>query len=179
MLSEQEMKRFNENIAAVEEHLQSERKLAVDYIEVLTALMDVLKEANPENICKLQLPEAELIRLLDGYAFDAPAILGEISAPTLEIPGSISRIYSALNKVDRSIWEILRNDKDPILSNPHAHNEVEDIALDLSDGRLYHDGAFVHQLRKKEIADFRNRILEKYPGLELPALKEPSSDFTP
>ncbi|GEM_PF-2607200 len=171
MLSQQEMKEFNERIAAVESHLQAERKLAVDYIEVLTALMKVLNETNPENICTLHLPEAELIRLLEGYAFDAPVILGEIRDPDIEIPGSISRIYSALNKVDRSIWEILRDDKDSILSNPHAHNEVEDVAMDLSDGGLYHDGAFVHRLRKKDLVNFRNRILEKYPGMELPQLK--------
>jgi hypothetical protein len=171
MLSQQEMNRFNERIAEVEKYFQSEKNLAVGYIEVLTALMEVLKEPNPENICKRDLSEADLIRALDGYVFDAPMIIGEVSDPTIEIPGSISRIYSAINKVDRSVWEILRNDKDPHPSNPHAHNEIEDITMDLSNGKLYHDGEYVSQLRKKDVVNFRNRIAEKYPGMELPALK--------
>jgi hypothetical protein len=172
MMSDREMKRFNERIAAVEEYFESERNMAVGYIEILMALMETLKQPDPEAICKMDLPEEELIRLLEKYPFDGAVILGEVSDPDIEIPGSITRVYAAISKVDRTVWEILRNDKEPFPSNPHAHNEVEDIDMDLSNGKLYHDGEYVSRLRQKEVVNFRNRILEKYPDIRLPDLSD-------
>lgn len=173
MLSQAEMKRFNDRIAAVEKRLHSGRKIAVGYVEVLTALMQVLGEENPESICRMDLPEEELFRRLESHPFEAPAILGEIDAPSIEVPGSIRRIYAALAKVDTTLWEILGGGPDPFPSNPWAHNEIEDIDMDLSDGKLYHDRAYVHQLRRRELTAFRDRIREAYPELALPPMADP------
>jgi hypothetical protein len=177
MLSQQEMNRFNRQIAEVEEHLHHERKIHVEYVDVLSALMAVLKEANPETICRMGLPTEELIRSLEGYAFDAPLILGEIDDPAIEIPGSIRRVWHALGQGGvggagpgrgaGTEWEILRNDANPFPSNPSAHNEAEHITMDLSTGNLFHDGEFVHRLRKKELSGFRAKISEKYPDIAL------------
>jgi hypothetical protein len=172
MLTQQEMNRFNQRLAAVEKRLQAERRLAVGYVDVLTALMEALGEKNPEAICALDLPEDELHRLLQSYPFDAPVILGEIEDAGIEVPGSIRRIYAALNQGAGGEWEILRNDADPFPSNPSAHNEVEDIAMDLATGTLYHDREWVHRLRKAELMRFREKITSKYPELGLPPLAE-------
>ncbi len=172
MLSEMEMKIFNLRIAEVEEHYHSEKHLHVEYIDVLSALMQVLKEPNPETICKMELSSQELILRLEGYPFEAPIILGHVSDPDIEVPGSIRRVYAALAKVAGTEWEILRNDKQPFPSNPCAHNEVEDITMDLSGGGLFHDGEFVHRLRKKDLVNFRARIAEKYPDIVLPPLAD-------
>jgi hypothetical protein len=172
MLSQQEMNRFNRRLAAVEKHLQAERRLAVGYVEVLTALMAVLGEKNPEIICAMDLPETELLRLLGGYPFDAPEILGEIEDAAIEVPGSIRRVYAALNRGAGSEWEILRHGSDPFPSNPSAHNEVDDIDLDLATGSLYHDREFVHRLRRGELIRFRDKIAAKYPHIALPPLAQ-------
>ncbi len=172
MLSPQEIKVFNGRIAEVEAHFHSGKRLHLEYVDVLNALMAVLGEANPENICKMDLPAQELIRKLEDYPFDAPVILGEVTDPAIEVPGSIRRIYTALTRVAGTEWEILRNDKNPFPSNPCAHNEVEDITMDLSAGGLFHDGAFVSRLRKKDLVNFRAKIADKYPEIALPPLAD-------
>jgi hypothetical protein len=172
MLSSEEMKRFNLRIVEVEEWLHTEKRMHVEYIDVLTALMQVLKEPNPETICRMDLSVEQLVGHLDGYPFDAPAILGTIEDPAIEVPGSIRRVYTALGQEKATEWEILRNDKHPFPSNPRAHNEVEDITMDLSGGGLFHDGEFVHRLRRKDLVNFRARISEKYPDLVLPPLAD-------
>jgi hypothetical protein len=173
MLSSEEMKRFNLRIIEVEEWFHAEKRLHVEYLDVLTALMQVLKEPNPETICRMDLSVEDLLRHLDGYAFEAPMILGSVEDPSIEVPGSIRRVYSAISahgNAKGAEWEILRNDRNPFPSNPCAHNEVEDVTMDLSGGGLFHDGEFVHRLRRKELVNFRARIAEKYPDLELPPL---------
>lgn len=170
MLSRQEMNRFNGQIAEVEAYFHSERKIHVEYVDVLSALMEVLGEPNPETICKMQLPTEDLIRALENHEFDAAIILGVIEDSAIEVPGSIRRVYAALTKAQGSEWEILRNDRHPFPSNPCAHNEMEDITLDLSAGGLYHDGEFVHRVRPRELLNFRGKIAEKYPAIALPPL---------
>jgi hypothetical protein len=172
VLSPREIKVFNGRIAEVEAHFHSGKRLHLEYVDVLNALMAVLQEANPENICRMDLPVEELIRRLEDYPFDAPVILGEVTDPAIEVPGSIRRIYTALTRVSGTEWEILRNDKHPFPSNPCAHNEVEDITMDLSAGGLFHDGAFVSRLRKKDLVNFRAKIAAKYPEIALPPLAD-------
>ncbi len=166
------MDRFNRRMAGVEKRLQAEKRLAVGYVEILTALMETLAERNPETICAKDLTEAELFGLLEGFPFRAPVILGEIEDAAIEVPGGIRRIYAALNNGAGSEWEIHRNDSDPFPSNPYAHNEVEDIAMDLATGGLYHDRQFVHRLRRAQLIRFRDKIASKYPGIGLPPLAE-------
>lgn len=172
MLSPREIKVFNGRIAEVEAHFHSGKRLHLEYLDVLNALMAVFKEANPETLCKMDLPAEELIRKLEDYPFEAPMILGEVTDPAIEVPGSIRRIYAALTRVAGTEWEILRNDKHPFPSNPCAHNEVEDITMDLSAGGLFHDGAFVSRLRRKDLVNFRARIADKYPEIALPPLAD-------
>jgi hypothetical protein len=172
VLSQQEMNRFNKQIAEVEEYFHAQRKIHVEYVDVLSALMAALGEANPEAICKMQLPTDELIRALENHPFDAPIILGVVSDASIEAPGSLRRIYSALGRPGGTDWEILRNDADPFPSNPCAHNEAEDIVLDLAEGGLYHDRELVHRVRRQELIRFRRKIADKYPEIGLPPMPE-------
>ena len=89
MLSPQEMKRFNGQIAEVEAHFHSERKIHVEYVDVMSALMQELNEANPETICRMQLSTEALIKALANHAFDVPAILGHIEDSSIDVPGSV------------------------------------------------------------------------------------------
>jgi hypothetical protein len=172
MPTQKEMERFNRLLAAVEEHLRANRKLHVEYVQVLAAAMDAYGERNPENLCSLGLTEAELIAKLDGHAFDAPAILGSLEAPDLDIPGGIGRIYAALNRGAGREWEILSHPSDPFPSDPYAHNEAEDVSLDLATGSLYHDRQYVHKLFRKDLAAFRAKVAERLPDLALPPLRD-------
>lgn len=170
MATRKEMEAFNRLLAAVEEHLHTVRKLHVEYVQVLTAVMDVYSERNPENLCVIGLTEADLTGKLAGYPFDAPAILGEIEAPELDVPGGIGRIYAALNRGAGRTWELLSHPADPFPSDPCAHNEAEDVTLDLATGALYHDRQRVHALFRKDLVAFRAKIAAKYPDLALPPL---------
>jgi hypothetical protein len=172
MPTQKEMERFNRLLAAVEEHLRTDRKLHVEYVLILAAVMEAYGERNPENLCSLGLTEADLIAKLDGHAFDAPAILGSIEAPDLDIPGGIGRIYAALNRGAGREWEILSHPSDPFPSDPYAHNEAEDVSLDLATGALYHDRQYVHKLFRKDLAAFRAKVAEKLPDLSLPPMRE-------
>ena len=111
MLTQQEMKRFNEQIAEVEAHFHSKRKIHVEYIDVISALMEELKEANPETICRMGLSTEALISALANHAFAAAAILGHIEDSSIDVPGSLRRVYSALGNAEAGEWEILANDK--------------------------------------------------------------------
>ena len=192
------MERFNRRLAAVEEHYHKEKRIHIEYVDLLTGLMQAMGEQNPEAICALDLSEEELIRRLEGHVFDAPAILGEIDAPDLNLPGGVGRIFSAMRKraaglghghdngpghagrhghADEAhgsgkLWEILSHPSDPFPSDPCAHNETEDLALDLATGSLYHDRQYVHKLFRKDLTAIRGRIAEKYLGLVLPDLRE-------
>jgi hypothetical protein len=172
MATQRELEAFNRLLAEVEEHLRAERGLHVEYVQVLTAVMDVFGERNPETLCGLGLTGADLIGKLAGYPFDAPRILGEIEAPELDVPGGIGRIYAALNRGAGRAWELLSHPSDPFPSDPYAHNEAEDVSLDLATGSLYHDRQYVHKLFRKDLAAFRAKVAEKYPHLTLPPLAE-------
>jgi hypothetical protein len=170
MLSQEEMKNFNRRIAGVEEYFHAELKVAVEYVDILNALMLVLGEKNPEAICKMDLAQSELIRILRNHPFEAPAILGEVRASFVQVPGSIRGIYASLNKSDGTLWEIRGGGRDPFPSDPFAHNEVEDVSMDLSNGRLYHDRSYVHQLRGRALASFRDAVAAACPEAKLPPL---------
>jgi hypothetical protein len=139
---------------------------------VLTALMQVFGEANPEVLCDRDISEADMIAKLADHAFDVPRILGEIDAPDLDVPGGIGRIYAALNKGAGKEWELLSHPSDPFPSDPHAHNETEDVAMDLATGALYHDRQYIHKLFRKDLVAFRALVAEKYPDLALPPLRD-------
>jgi hypothetical protein len=170
LLSKQEMDRFNGQIAEVEAYFHSERKLHVEYVDILSALMKALDEPNPEIICKMGLTTGALIDALRDFIFEAPLILGVIEDDSLEPPGALRRAYAALGGKGGGEWEILSSDSDPFPSNPYAHNEAADLAMSLSDGGLYHDRALVHRVRRPALIRFRERIAEKYPGIALPPL---------
>jgi hypothetical protein len=172
MATQKEMERFNRLLAAVEEHLRTERRLHVEYVQVLSAVMEAYGERNPENLCGRGLTEAEVIGRLRQHPFDAPVILGAIEAPDLDIPGGIGRIYAALNRGAGREWEILSHPADPFPSDPYAHNEAEDVSLDLATGALYHDRQYVHRLFRKDLAAFRAKVAEAHPGIALPPLRD-------
>lgn len=172
MASLKDMNAFNKRIAAVEAHYHSREHLHVEYVQVLTALMEVFGEPNPEVLCERGISEADMIAKLAGYAFDVPRILGHVVAPDLDVPGGIGRIYAALNKGAGKEWELLSHPSDPFPSDPCGHNETEDVTLDLATGNLYHDRQYVHKLFRKDLAAFRAQVTRKYPDLVLPLMRD-------
>lgn len=171
MATQKEMEAFNRLLGEVEERLHERRRLHVEYVQVLTAAMEAFGEPNPEKLCGLGLTaDVVLVKLAD-YPFDAPRILGSIEAPGLNIPGGMGRIRAALGRKAGAEWEILSHAADPFPSDPYAHNEADDVDLDLSTGALYHDRQYVHTLFRKDLTAFRARVAEACPGLELPPMK--------
>lgn len=172
MATQKELIAFNRILAEVEERLHQQRRLHVEYVQVLTAVMAVFGESNPEMLCGRGLTAEDLMARLADHPFDAPVILGTVDAPGLQIPGGLGRIRAALGRGTGGQWEILSHPSDPFPSDPYAHNEADDVALDLSTGSLYHDREYVHTLFRKELTDFRARVAAECPGVQLPPLKE-------
>ncbi len=172
MATQKELIAFNRLMAEVEERLQAQRRLHVEYVQVLTATMQVFAEPNPEKLCGLGLTAEDVLAKLADYPFDAPVILGSIEAPGLQIPGGVGRIRAALGRGAGERWEILSHPADPFPSDPCAHNEADDVTLDLSNGALYHDRQYVHTLFRKDLAAFRARVAAECPEARLPPLKE-------
>jgi hypothetical protein len=172
MATQKEMDAFNLLLAEVEERLRDERGLHVEYVQALMAVMEAYGESNPEKLCGLGLTADDLMAKLASHRFDAPMILGSIEAPDLNIPGGMGKIRAALGRGAGSEWEILSHPSDPFPSDPCAHNEADDVTLDLSTGALYHDRQYVHTLFRKDLAAFRARVAEKCPGVALPPMKE-------
>ena len=107
MATQKELIAFNRLMAEVEERLQEERRLHVEYVQVLTAVMKVFDEPNPEKLCGLRLTAEDLLAKLADYPFDAPVVLGSIEAPGLQIPGGMGRIRAALGRGVGEQWKIL------------------------------------------------------------------------
>lgn len=174
MPSMKDMARFNSRIAAVEAHCHHHEHLHVEYVQVLTALMPVFGEANPEVLCDRDISEAEIIAKLAGHVFDVPRILGEIEAPDLDAPGGIGRIYAALNKEGAGKeWERLAHPSDPLPSDALAHNETEDLATEA----LYHDRQYIHKLYRIRFPSRRGsrKSIQTWPchrlAIDMSALK--------
>jgi hypothetical protein len=172
MATQQEMAAFNRVLAEVEDRLRDRRGLHVEYVQVLMAAMEAFGEANPEKLCGLGLTADAVMAKLADHPFDAPRILGSIDAPGLFIPGGMGRVRAALGRPAGEAWDLLSHPSDPFPSDPCAHNEADDVTLDLSTGALYHDRQYVHTLFRKDLLAFRARVAEKYPELGLPALQE-------
>ncbi|MBW8889599.1 MAG: hypothetical protein JF616_17725 [Fibrobacteres bacterium] len=172
MATQKELIAFNRLMAEVEERLQAERRLHVEYVQVLTAAMKAFDEPNPEKLCGLGLTAEDVLSKLADYPFDAPVILGSVEAPDVQIPGGMGRIRAALGRAAGEEWKILSHPADPFPSDPYAHNEADDVDLDLSNGALYHDRQYVHTLFRKDLAAFRARVSAEYPGVRLPPMKE-------
>jgi hypothetical protein len=172
MATQEELIAFNRLLAEVEERLHAERRLHVEYVQVLTAAMLVFDEPNPEKLCGLKLTAEDVLAKLADYPFDAPVILGSVEAPGLQVPGGMGRIRAALGREAGERWEILSHPSDPFPSDPCAHNEADDVTLDLSTGALYHDRQYVHTLFRKDLTAFRARVAAGYPGVRLPPMKE-------
>jgi len=113
MATQKELIAFNRLMAEVEERLQEERRLHVEYVQVLTAVMKVFDEPNPEKLCGLRLTAEDLLAKLADYPFDAPVVLGSIEAPGLQIPGGMGRIRAALGRGVGEQWKILSHPADP------------------------------------------------------------------
>jgi hypothetical protein len=172
MATQKEIEAFNRILSEVEERLQEKIRLHVEYVQVLTAAMEAFREPNPERLCGLGLTADDVFAKLENHPFDAPAILGAIEAPGIAIPGGMGRVRAALGLAADGEWKILSHPGDPFPSDPYAHNEADDVSLDLSTGALYHDRQYVHTLFRKDLTAFRARIAERLPGLELPPMKE-------
>lgn len=164
------MDEFNRRLAGVEAYIHDVRKIHVEYVELLSALMEAVGEPDPETLCRMGHSTGDLIRILGGHPFKAPRILGTLADGSIRAPGSLRRVYASLGRPEASEWEILSNAQDPFPSDPCAHNEADDVVLDLSTGGLFHDRAPVYRIRRAELIRFRGKIAEKYPGIVLPPL---------
>jgi len=171
MATQKELIAFNRLLAEVEERLHERRRLHVEYVQILTAVMEAFGEPNAEKLCGLGLTAEDVLAKLADYPFDAPVILGTVEVPEVQIPGGMGRIRAALGRKADESWIILSHPADPFPSDPCAHHEADDVTLDLATGALYHDRQYVHTLFRKYLHAFRARVAAACPGSTLPPLK--------
>lgn len=67
------------------------------------------------------------------------------------------------------IWVIHKYDADPFPSRPHAHELLNGIKLDLSNGKCYRKTKLVDTIKKKELIIIRNQASKNFdlPKLEI------------
>jgi len=145
----------------------------------------------PEDILQVfALHHEEIEKLLDGIAdgrsdvveeylrqFDFDELLWTIEQDTIPTQqGSYSNSgmrgdrLGFLVKTQGKRWYIHRYDKDPFPSDPHAHNDEDDIKLDLTNGDCYSTKhkKIVRQIRLKDLLEIRGKFIEK--GVKMPDL---------
>lgn len=100
--------------------------------------------------------------------FDFRIVKNKIETSREIIPNDLLMNYKVQVKSKGLIWVIHKYDADPFPSNPHAHQIVSGLKLDLSNGKCYKKKKFVYKIKKKDLLLIRKQVDKK---IELPAIQ--------
>ena len=101
---------------------------------------------------------------------DFRILKGKIETDEDIIPKEYLLQFKVQIKSKGLIWIIHKYDADPFPSNPHAHELVNNIKLDLSTGRCYKSKDYIYTLNIKDLMSIRNKAIDRI-GIDLPPLK--------
>jgi len=94
-----------------------------------------------------------------------PNVLGDFECSPDPAPSS--RHPEKDLKIGGKMWRIIKNDVDPLPSNPHAHLLGSRYKLHLGTGELFQRSKVVGRISKSELDDLREKAVEA--GITLPA----------
>lgn len=134
---------INEFIKEVEEAkelLENEISHELTFLNIQLALAEKFGYTPEESTrtASHKLTAIQIFEMLKDYDFNFPIESETVKLEKTILPeDAIQRIDEQTIKSKGEIWVIHKYDKDPLPSNPHAHNEETGQKLDLSNGDLY------------------------------------------
>lgn len=120
------------------------------------------------DIWDIPLDYDEALNLLSD--FDFRILKEKIETGEDIIPKEYLIQYKVQIKSKGLIWIIHKYDADPFPSNPHAHELVNNLKLDLSTGKCYRRKDYKCTLKEKDLISIRNQAIDRI-GIDLPPLK--------
>ncbi len=152
-------------------HFQNKHLIKITDHEVLEALFIILeKENNLEwitDVWDIEIEYAEALRLLENFNFEC--LYKKIETPLGIIPKELLVQFKVRIKSKGQIWIIHKYDADPFPSNPHAHDLINNIKLDLSNGKCYRVKEYIYTIKRKDLLLIRQKV-QKETSILLPEL---------
>ena len=101
--------------------------------------------------------------------FDFTSVLFKVESERDIIARDLLMQFKVQIKSKGLIWIIHKYDADPFPSNPHAHELVSGIKLDLKNGKCYRKKVLVTRIKKKDLIIIRNQAEKNFdlPELEI------------
>lgn len=164
---------INQFIKEVEEAkvlIENELSVELKFLDIQLALAEKLGY-EPEDSTRTasnNLTAIQIFEMLKDFNF--PIEIENVKLESSILPADvINRIDEQRIKSKGEIWVIHKFDKDPLPSNPHAHNEATGQKLDLSNGNLYDskNNYLGTNISKKNLELLRGKVKK----IELPKLK--------
>jgi hypothetical protein len=133
------------------------------------ALMDVLDLATPNELYQAELSEEYIVELLIDYDFSRTPFPRGALVPRQEAQPE-PFVAELLVKQDGRVYQVHKNDVDPLPSRPHAHDDLNR-KIDLSTGDVYVNGRIIDRLKEKKLRELRQRLRDRNQAwLVLPPL---------
>ncbi|WP_162127502.1 hypothetical protein [Flavobacterium phycosphaerae] len=164
---------INQFIKEVEEAkvlIENELSINLKFLDIQLALAEKLGY-EPEDSTRTashNLTAVQIFEMLIDFNF--PRETETVILESSILPeDAIRRIDEQRIKSKGEIWVIYKYDKDPLPSNPHAHNEATGQKLDLSNGNLYDskNNYLGTNISKKNLELLRGKVI----NISLPKLK--------
>lgn len=141
-------------------HFQSKHLVEITDREILDALFLILeKENNLEwitDVWDIKIEFEEALALLENFDFDC--LRNKVETPMGIIPKELLVQFKIRIKSKGQIWVIHKYDADPFPSNPHAHDLINNIKLDLSNGKCYRIKEHIYTIKRKDLLLIRKKI---------------------
>ncbi len=161
---------FDSELKAAIGELSGRKNVQIDEITAQEFLTESLGLSSSISLIDQNLTRSKIVNLLDAYNF--PVATAEMECDILpELEQQL--LTEVQGVVNNQIWRIHKNDADAFPSNPHAHNVVTGIKLDLSNGETYRQTTPKGRIEKKYLKALRKKVEERLrtQGIELPKLK--------
>jgi hypothetical protein len=168
--------RYNAEAEKARKELSENRKIPITAFQIQVALGEYFQLKDSCELIFKNLPAAQIIDILRGYAFledVRPVKVVEIHLDESILPNKIIiALEEAKIKFKGERWFVHKYDKDTVFpSNPHAHNYETKLKMHLGTGALYgYEKQFRGRIKEKDLVKLRDIICQRMPDLLLPPL---------
>lgn len=158
-----QLNKFIEEVEKAKELLTKELSHELKFLDIQLALAEHYgyTQEDSTRTASHNLTADQIFVMLKDHDFKFPDESEIIELSESILPdGALKRLDEQTIKSKGEIWVIHKYDKDPLPSNPHAHNEETGQKLDLRNGDLY-DGKNNYQgtnISKKDLLLLRGKV---------------------
>lgn len=163
MTIEMKLSKYLKEAEKVKNILSKKLNLDISDLDFQIALGSVLglDEYKSTRVIEYDLTAEQMLEKLDSYEFNFPEEIESIEFEESILPDDVPRRLDEEEiKNKGEIWVIHKNDKDPLPSNPHAHNKETGYKLHLGNGDLYtsKNKPLDRKISKKHLIDIRDKV---------------------